>query len=419
MAVKPRIAVVSPFLDKRHGTERCVVEQVERLARQHGYEVHLYCQRAGDIEGLEKFDASSRPSDNRPGEASPTPSSGRILWHRVSDIPGPHLVKYLWWFLANQFQRRRDQKSLGFRYDLVYSPGINCFDADAITIHIVFHEFHRLVREELRLPSIPPWAWPRAIHRKLYYQLIMALERRIYPDPNVTLAAVSRLTAREVQRFFGRKDVHVIPNAVDVDTFNPAVRQKRRAEARRRMGFEEKDFVLLLVGNDWKKKGLTCLFEAVARCQELPMKVLVVGRDARAPYEAAIARMGLQGRVRFAAPSADVVQFYAVADAYVGPSLHDSFALPPAEAMACGLPVITSASNGGSEMITDGVDGLILHDSKNRDELAELIRRLFTRADLRWRMGESAARTAQQYRWERNAQQTQALLESVLARKQV
>ncbi len=417
MAAKPRIALVSPFLDKRHGTERCVVEQVERLARQHGYEVHLYCQRAEDIAGLEEFHASSRP-DERPGKASPTAASGRILWHKVSDVPGPHLAKYLWWFLANQFQRRRDQKSLGFRYDLVYSPGINCFDADAITIHIVFHEFHRLVREELRLRRIPPWAWPRAIHRKLYYRLIMALERRIYRDPNVTLAAVSRLTAQEVLRFFGRNDVHVIPNAVDVDSFNPAVRQKRRAEARRRMRFEEKDFVLLLVGNDWRKKGLTCLFEAVARCPELPLKVLVVGQDARAPYEAAVARLGLQGRVRFAAPSADVVQFYAAADAYVGPSLHDSFALPPAEAMACGLPVITSASNGGSEMITDGVDGLILQDPKNRDELAELIRRLFTLADLRCRMGENAARAAQQYRWERNAQQTQALLEGVLARKQ-
>jgi len=172
------------------------------------------------------------------------------------------------------------------------------------------------------------------------------------------------------------------------------------------------------VGNDWKKKGLTCLFEAVARCPELPLKVLVVGQDARAPYEAAVARMGLQGRVRFAAPSADVVQFYAAADAYVGPSLHDSFALPPAEAMACGLPVITSASNGGSEMITDGVDGLILQDPKNRDELAELIRRLFTLADWRCQMGGNAARAAQQYRWERNAQQTQALLEGVLARKQ-
>jgi UDP-glucose:(heptosyl)LPS alpha-1,3-glucosyltransferase len=410
MAAKPRIAVVSPFLDKRHGTERCVVEQIERLAHQHGYEVHLYCQRAEDIEGLEEFGKGGHAADGQQGWP------GRILWHKVSDIAGPHLVKYIWWFLANQFRRRRDQKRLG-RYDLVYSPGINCRDADAIIIHIVFHEFHRLVRDDLRLRSAPLRAWPRAIHRKLYYRLIMALEKRIYPNPRVALAAVSHLTAREVRRFFGRNDVRVIPNAVDVDAFSPAVRQKRRAQVRRHMRFGERDFVLLLVGNDWKKKGLMCLFEAVARCLELPLKVLVVGRDARAPYEAAIARMGLGGRVRFAEPSADVVQFYAAADAYVGPSLHDSFALPPAEAMSCGLPVITSASNGGSEMITDGVDGLILRDAKDAAELAEMIRQLFTHADLRWRLGENAARTAQQYRWERNARQTQALLEEVLARK--
>ncbi len=415
MAAKPRIAVVSPFLDKRHGTERCVVEQVERLAREHGYEIHLYCQRVEDIEGLEIYG-----KDN----VSPGPSGaglgatlGRILWHKVSDVPGPHLVKYLWWLLANQFRRRRDQRSRGLRYDLVYSPGINCRDADAIIIHIVFHEFYRLVREEMRLRNIPPRAWPRALHRRLYYRLIMALERRIYPNPRVTLAAVSSLTAREVQRFFGRKDVHVIPNAVDLETFNPAARQNRRAEVRQRMRFQERDFVLLLVGNDWKKKGLTYLFAAVARCRDLPLKVLVVGRDDRTPYEAAIARMDLQGYVQFAEPSADVVQFYAAADAYVGPSLHDSFALPPAEAMACGLPVITSASNGGSEMITDGVDGLVLRDPKNFDELAEMIRRLFARADLRWQLGENAARTAQAYRWERNARQTQALLEEVVARK--
>ena len=415
MAAKPRIAVVSPFLDKRHGTERCVVEQIERLAHEHGYEVHLYCQSVEDIEGLEEFGKghpSPGPSDDG-GEAA----RGRILWHKISQIPGPHLLQYLWWFLANQSRRRRDQKSLGFRYDLVYSPGINCWDADAIVIHIVFHEFHRLVRDELRLRNLPLRAWPRAIHRRLYYRLIKTLERRIYPDPRVTLAAVSSLTAQEVQRFFGRNDVLVIPNAVDVETFNPEARQRRRAQVRQRMQFEDGDFVLLLVGNDWKKKGLTYLFEAVSRCPDLPLKVLVAGRDDRTPYEATLARLGLQGRVRFAQPSPDVVQFYAAADAYAGPSLHDSFALPPAEAMACGLPVITSASNGGSEMITPGVDGFILQDPKNVDELAEIIRQLYTRADLRERMGGHAAQTAQQYSWERNARQTQALLESVLARK--
>ena len=48
------------------------------------------------------------------------------------------------------------------------------------------------------------------------------------------------------------------------------------------------------------------------------------------------------------------------ADAYVGPSLEDAFALPPAEAMACGLPVIVSNQAGACEIITDGVDGIVL-----------------------------------------------------------
>ena len=66
------------------------------------------------------------------------------------------------------------------------------------------------------------------------------------------------------------------------------------------------------------------------------------------------------GRVHFLPPRQDVEFYYAAADAYVGPSLEDTFALPPQEAMACGMPVIVSAENGTSEIITDGKDGLIL-----------------------------------------------------------
>jgi len=403
MGGKLCVAVVSPFLDKRHGTERCVLEQVERLAGEHGYQIHLYCQRVEDIPGLESFNSEAGPDG--------TAAAGRILWHRISDIPGPHLVKYLWWFLANRFRRWRDQRSGRLRYDLVYSPGINCWDADVIVVHIVFHEFHRLVRDELRFARVPLWTWPRALHRRLYYRLIMALEKRIYSNPRVALAAVSGLTARELLRFFGRGDVQVIPNAIDLRAFNPEVRRSRRAEARRHWQYNEDDFVLLLIGNDWKKKGLNTLLEAAAQCEDLPFRVLVVGRDERVPYAATIQRLGLQGRVRFANPSADVMQFYAVADAYVGPSLLDDFGLPPAEGMACGLPVVTSASSGVSEMITDGRDGFVLRDPKDAADLARLLRFLYEDSDVRREVGENAARKAQQFSWERNVQQTKELLE--------
>jgi glycosyltransferase involved in cell wall biosynthesis len=399
-----------------------VVEQVERLARVYGYEVHLYCQRVEDIGGLEEFGesrGSPRQADCGEGPAEgPAPVSSRILWHKIADVPGPHLVKYLWWLLANQFRRRRDLRSHGLRYDLVYSPGINCWDADAIVVHIVFHEFYRVIRDELQLRKVPLRAWPRTLHRQLYYRLIMALEKRIYSNPRVTLAAVSRLTAQELRRFFGREDVHVIPNAVDVKAFNPAARQKRRAEARHGLRFEEDDFVLLLIGNDWKKKGLPCLLAAMGRLQNPNLRLLVVGCDNRAPYQAAIRQNGLVEQVSLLPLRPDVEFYYAAADAYVGPSLEDAFALPPAEAMACGLPVIVSRQAGVSEIIHDGVDGLILEEPTDAEGLARLIRQLCNDAELRRRLAANAIQTAQQYTWAHNAEQTKELFEQVVAQKQ-
>jgi glycosyltransferase involved in cell wall biosynthesis len=400
-----RLAVVSPFLDRRHGTERCIVEQIERMACQPGWDIHIYAQRVEDLAVV----------SYAPG-ASPAPP-GSIIWHRVCAIPGPHLLKFLWWFVANWFQRRYDARFRSLHFDLVYSPGINCLDADAIAVHIVFREFLRLARQDLRLRNSGPAGWPRLIHRLFYYWLIIALEKRVYSAARVRLAAVSQLTASELARHFRRTDVTVISNAVDVGLFRPSVRAEGRSAARRRWSYSPQDFVLLLVGNDWKKKGLPQLLEATARCPDLPLRLLVVGSDEQSPYRRMLERFSLQDRVHFAAPSPDVLQFYAAADVYVGPSLHDSFALPPAEAMACGLPVITSAQNGGAEMITNGVDGFILPDPRDVAAFARLIRLLYEQPQLRNRMAENAARTAQQYTWERNAAQTLAFLTATLTDK--
>lgn len=398
-----RIAVVSPFLDKQHGTERCVLEQVERLARD-GFEVHLYCQRVSDIPDLKVFKRGGML-------AAGAESTNRIVWHRVPSIPGPHLLGYVWWFLANHAQRWKDRKFRKLQYDLVYSPGINCLDADAIVVHIVFQEFYRLVIEDLRLRQLPLRAVPRAIHRRLYYQLAMALERRIYTNPRVAIAAVSKLTADEVERYSARHDVRIIPNAVELACFNPEARLRQRADARRQLQLDDEDFVLLLVGNDWKKKGVDALLKAAARCLDLPCKLLIVGHDDRLLYGRIIDNLGLQDRVQFVELSENVVQFYGAADAYVGPSLHDSFAFPPAEAMACGLPVITTRNNGGSQMITDGVDGFLLQDATDSEELSNKIRRLYENPTLRAEVGRRAAIVAKEYTWERNTQQIRKFLE--------
>jgi UDP-glucose:(heptosyl)LPS alpha-1,3-glucosyltransferase len=338
--------------------------------------------------------------------ASSSPAPGKAIWHRIPALPGPHLLNFLWWYFANQALRWFHRKFRTFRYDLVYSPGINCADADAIAVHVVFHEFFRQVHGDLRLRDAPFSTWPVLLHRILYYRLIMVLENRIYRNPGISLGTVSQRTAGEISRHFARTDISVIPNAVDLARFNFPERLRRREQARKTLNLPENEFVLLLVGNDWKSKGLVALLNAAAAVQHLPLRLLVVGRDNSAPFLELIRHLQLAGRVLFHESSSDIMQFYAAADVYAGPSLHDSFALPPLEAMACGLPVITSAANGGSQIISEGLDGFVLSDPQDSGALAGLISRLYEQPELRRSVGENAARTAQSYSWERNASET-------------
>lgn len=389
MAGKPRIAVVSPFLDKQHGTERCIAEQVERLAAE--YEIHIYSMRVDDLD------------------------SGKFILHRIPRLPGPHLFHYLWWFAANQLWRWRDRHFRGMRFDLVYSPGINCFDADAIAVHMVFAAFRRQVEGELRLRNNSLRSWPHLIHRRLYYRLIEALEGRIYTRKNLPLAVVSRKVGGDLERFYGRTDgLSLVYNGLDLERFEPARRARLREHARCELGLAGEDFAVLLIGNDWKKKGLPCLLEAAGQLRLPSLQILVVGRDTPAPYESAIRRLGLGACVRFLPPRPDVEFYYAAADAYAGPSLEDAFALPPAEAMACGLPVIVSREAGVSEIVTHNVDGLILEDPSNASDLARFLEQLHQDANLRQRLGENAVRAASQCTWEQNARLTNAFFRDVL-----
>jgi glycosyltransferase involved in cell wall biosynthesis len=397
-----RLAVVSPFLDRQHGTEMCIVEQIERLARLEGWSIDVYSQRVEQLNGVRAAPGSSK-------------RVGSIVWHKISDIPGPHLLKFLWWFLLSHWRRRRDRRSGRVFPDLIYTPGTNCLDADVIAVHIVFHAFYERIRSDLALRRVPVWNWPRSVHRKLYYRLIMLLEQKMYRDSRVRLVAVSRLVAKQLENHFGATDVAVIPNAVDTHRFTPEACRARRAESRRALGFAENEYVALLIGNDWKKKGLDSLFRAAAQLRDLPLRLLVVGKDDPGLFRGTLQTQSLNDKIRFEKPSPDVLQFYAAADLYVGPSLEDAFNLPIVEAMACGLPVIASMCTGASENITDGQTGLILSDPQDDASLAQLVRRIYADAGLRASMGEAAARFVQaNCSWDQNAARTRECLEEVL-----
>ena len=398
-----RLTVVSPFVDRRHGTERALAELLERLARDYGCEIHLYAQSVEDL--LTRNPQSAHSTE-----------SGFIVWHKVLSVPGPHLVQFLVWMFLNGLLRKWHKVFRRASYDLVLSPGINCFRPDIVIVHALFHRLRKLAREENE-ESTTRASFFHRLHRRIYYELLTTLERRTYTDTGVSIAAVSRRTAGHLKEYFHREDVRVIPNGVDTAHFSAEARLARRADARNQRVFRDQDFVLLLVGNDWRVKGLLTVLEGMAALSDLPIQLVIVGDDDRKSFAAHASRLGLQDRCRWEHTKADVLDFYAAADVYVSPSREDSFGLPVVEAMACGLPVISSVFAGAADIIHDGIDGFVLQHPRDMQTLSRYIQLLYSEPDLRSRMGDAAARTVLEWTWDRNAEAVWKLLTDLAVRK--
>jgi glycosyltransferase involved in cell wall biosynthesis len=401
-----RLAVVSPFVDRSHGTERALAELLERLAQRHHCEIHLYSQRVQDL-------AFCKPNATR------TENTGVILWHRVPHLPGPHLLGFVAWVALNTLLRWGHRFSRSTPFDLVLSPGINTFGADVVMVHVLFCRLQEISREndahtDLRVGFL------QRIHRRTYYALLAALERRTYCDRNVLLACVSRRTAGLLARCFQRNDVRVIPNAIDPAQFSPSMRLARRTQARASRNFCDTDFVLLLVGNDWAVKGVPTILAAIAALPTFPtfpLHLLAAGTDNAAPFREMAARLNISARFHCEPARTDVIDFYAAADLYVSPSREDSFGLPVLEAMACGLPAITSIFAGVAELLANEVDAFVLRDPNDVGALAQLLQRLYADEPLRNRIAEAAILAARRYTWDHNAAEIWELLKFAAEKK--
>ncbi len=391
-ARKLRLAVVSPFLDNGYGTERIIIRWISALAGE--FDTSIYSQRVQDMD------------------------LSKIAWRRIPTLPGPHLFNFIWWYFANQLWRAWDSRVRGLRPDVVFSPGINCPDADVISVHIVFAEFARRTGPELKFSRTPVNSWPRLLHRRLYYRLVIFLEGRAYRSKKNSLVLIAHKTAADLERFYSRKDrCLVLYLGLDHGIFNQPRRLAARENARKELGLAANAFVFLLVGNDLRKKGIRVLIESMQLLRDSEIVLLIATREDPAPFLPAIRAAQLESRIRFGPARSDVDFYYAAADAYVGPSLEDTFALPPVEAMACGLPAIVSRENGTCEIIEQEINGLILEDPKDAAALSQMMRRLATDKSFAAQIAERGAETASQFTWESNVQKLRAIFHEVAQAK--
>jgi UDP-glucose:(heptosyl)LPS alpha-1,3-glucosyltransferase len=195
-----------------------------------------------------------------------------------------------------------------------------------------------------------------------HHRYLVAAESALFTSARLrAVICNSEMVRREIAQRFGTSldKLVLIRNAVDAAMFNPGLRVEMRSAVRQQLAIPEQANVALHVGSGFERKGVAGFLAALARAAGAPWGI-VVGRDKRAARYAELARrLGLAPRVRFVGSVSDVRPYYAAADSFVLATLYDPFPNAALEAMASGLPLVTTSHCGAAEMVTEGESGFV------------------------------------------------------------
>ncbi|MEO8004765.1 MAG: glycosyltransferase family 4 protein [Betaproteobacteria bacterium] len=279
-------------------------------------------------------------------------------WHDASKRT---VVELNPWYLGSTWRDEgfaravcRHQKQV--HYDLVQShERLECCD-----VYRAGDGVHREWLEQ-RARNLDPLR-RLAIHLNPHHGYLLRTERRMFESPRLrAVICNSRMVRDDIQRHFkiDESKLNIIYNGVDLDEFNPVRARELRKAARLKLGIASDVLAILHVGSGFERKGVAVLLRALALARG-DGHLIVVGRDKHeARYRKLAAGLGIAERVHFSGPQSDPKSFYAAADAFATASLYEPFSNATVEALAMGLPVVTSSKSGAAEIIENGRTGYV------------------------------------------------------------
>ena len=343
-------------LPARGGAETYIGDLARRLARD-SHSIHLYACR---------WDVNSLPAATH--------------YHRLEIPNGPRFLRP-WRFGAaceRALANHSHDVTIGFDktwgQDILYPQG-GLHAASAAHNLLKFpHAFSRSVAALGKWLDVAAWSFAR-------------LERKQYLGPKRPLViANSKMVQRHFEEFYGiaPESIRVVRSAIDPLRFAADDRLKRRHEERDRWGVSPDETVGLFVAMNYRLKGLSPLLNAFAQsAREKPSRLVVVGHPKFGRYQRQARQLGIADRVIFLGHRAEPKDSYFAADYLVHPTFYDPCSLVALEALACGLPVITTQFNGASELLSPPTDGLVIDNPHNATALAEAMTKMCDRGYLR------------------------------------
>jgi glycosyltransferase involved in cell wall biosynthesis len=362
---------------KRGGVERSVWELARALSSRH--EVTVYAEEIDDagLDGVHTVVVPQRTSGASRSLTFAAAARGRLHDHQ---------------------------------HDHVVSFGVGDVGADVLWVNSV----HRAWLQQSARFAAGDWRSSRLRRLLPRHQLLLAMERHYFRNSSAAVVVVADHVGDDLHRLYRvRRDRrHTIHNGFDPGEFSPGRRQTTRDRARASIGLPADAIALLMVANELPRKGFGVLLDAVARVADTRLHVLLAGRTAPTAYEHQVKTLGLSSRFRYLGSADDIGFVHAAADAFVLPTRYEAFCLAIVEALASGLPVITTTVAGAGDLIEHNRNGLLLHDPMDVGELADLIT-LACDPQARTRWGHAATASVQDLTWGAIASQADELLSAL------
>lgn len=323
-----KIAIVRKRYNPFGGAERYLNLLAAHLHRQ-GHEVHIF---------------ANRWADNR---------DERIIFHKVSMLGGLSLLK-IWSFAAAACFALRQ-----FRGDIILSNE-RLFSQDIFRASDGVHRTWLKIRMKHLSPVKKISILINPLHWSVRFFDWYIFNRRAFRK----IIAPSEFIKQDILNTYHKvrqEDISVIYNGVDLERFRPENKKNYRDAIRNELNLAPSTWLLLFVGTGFERKGLRYAIEAL---RYLPPDTIlaVIGKGKIRRYMTLARRWNLQGRVKFLGPVEGVERYYAAADLLISPTLYEPMANVVLEALATGIPVVTSRDSGNAEIVTEGVDGWLINN---------------------------------------------------------
>jgi UDP-glucose:(heptosyl)LPS alpha-1,3-glucosyltransferase len=248
-----------------------------------------------------------------------------------------------------------------------------------------------------------------------FHRLILFMEKGLFERGWCgKVVAISEMVKKDIQKHYriSEDKIEVVYNGVLLDRFHPDNKKRHRSSIREKLNIPEKEVLILFVGSGFERKGLQFLLQSLEFLSADNWRLLLMGKGNWNRY-LQFASEESQKKIHCHEPVDDLEKYYASADIFVLPSIYEPFGNANLEALASGLPIVTSRNSGAAEILDHGGNGRVVENPSDPKEIAENINALFD-PSVRESMGEKARFLAEKFTQERNLQEMIKVYQKVL-----